>query len=119
METFATIASAPGEYDAFENERLLNAEAEVLKVEQRRLSTALRGKRATRAKKAKRAVAKKHRKVANRRKNPIHQKTAKLIATPSLIVTEELSIENMTASAKGAVEKPGKNVTAKAGLNGA
>ena len=81
VETVATIASAPGEYDAFENERLLNAAAEVLKVEQRRLSTALRGKRATRAKKAKRAVAKKHRKVANRRKKPIHQKTAKLIAT--------------------------------------
>ena len=35
----------------------------------------------------------------------------------SLIVTEELSIENMTASAKGTVEKPGKNVKAKAGLN--
>jgi len=37
--------------------------------------------------------------------------------THSLIVTEQLSIENMTASANGTVEKPGKNVTAKAGFN--
>jgi hypothetical protein len=35
------------------------------------------------------------------RKNHIHQKTAKLIAKHSLIVTEDLSIENMTASANG------------------
>ena len=53
-----------GEYDAFENERLLNAAAEALKVETAVVPTALRGKRATRAKKAKRAVAKKHRQPA-------------------------------------------------------
>ena len=34
VETVATIASAPGEYDAFENERPLNAAADALKVEQ-------------------------------------------------------------------------------------
>ena len=58
-----------------------------------------------------------HRKVANRRKNHVHQVTAKLVRQHRLIVTEDLSIENMTASAKRTAEKPGKNVKAKAGLN--
>jgi putative transposase len=62
-------------------------------------------------------LAKRHRKVANRRKNFVHQTTAKLIAGHSLIVTEDLSIKNMTASAKGTAEKPGKKVKQKAGLN--
>jgi putative transposase len=117
VEALATIAHAPGAYDAFENDRLLNAEAEALKVEQRRLSTALRGKRSKRAKKSRRALAQRHRKVANRRKNRIHQATAKLVGEHRLIVTEDLSIGNMTASARGTAEKPGKNVKQKAGLN--
>ena len=117
VETFATIAYAPDQYDAFENDRLLNAEANALKTGQRQLSTALRGRRSKRAKKAKKALAKRHRKVANRRKNHVHQVTAKLVHEHRLIVTEELSIGNMTASVKGTVEKPGKNVKAKAGLN--
>lgn len=117
VETFATLAYAPGEYDAFANDRLLNAEAEALRTEQRQLSNALRGKRSKRARKAKKAVAKRHRKVANRRKNHVHQVTAKLVRVHRLIVTEDLSIGNITASAKGTAEKPGKNVRQKAGLN--
>lgn len=117
VETFATLAYAPEEYDAFANDRLLNAEAEALRVEQRTLSKALRGKRSKRTRKAKKALAKRHRKVANRRKNHIHQVTAKLVRKHRLIVTEDLSIGNMTASAKGTAEKPGKNLRQKAGLN--
>jgi len=117
VETFATIGYAPGEYGAFKSDRLLTAEAEALKAEQRQLSAALRGKRSKRARKARKALAKRHRKVAYRRKNLVHQTTAKLVRDHSLIVTEDLSIRNMTASAKGTIEKPGKNVRAKAGLN--
>ena len=47
----------------------------------------------------------------------VHQATAKLVPGHSLIVTEDLSIKNMTASAKGTAEKPGKKVKQKAGLN--
>ena len=57
-----------------------------------------------------------HRKVANRRKNHVHQVTAKLVGQHALIVTEELSLGNMTASAKGTVDNPGKNVKQKVGL---
>lgn len=117
VETFATLAYGAGEYGSFENDRHLNTEQEALKIEQRALSTALRGKRSKRALKAKRAMARRHRKVANRRKNRNHQITARLVRDHKLIVTEELAVQNMTASAKGTVEKPGKNVKQKAGLN--
>lgn len=117
VETFATLAYAPGQYDAFENDRLLNAEADALKAEQRKLSKALRGKKSKRARKVKKALARRHRRVANRRKNRLHQTTNNLIRTHSLIVTEELSAKNMTASARGTVDNPGKMVAQKAGLN--
>jgi putative transposase len=34
-----------------------------------------------------------------------------------MIVTEELTVRNMTASARGTVEEPGRNLAQKAGLN--
>jgi putative transposase len=108
VKTFATVAYAPGAYAAFENDRLLNAAAQALKSEQRQLSTAPRGKRSKPAKKAKKALAKRHRTVASRRKNRIHHVTAKLIREHRLIVTEDMSIKNMTASAKGTADKPGR-----------
>jgi putative transposase len=52
VETFATLAYAPGQYDGFENDRMLNAEADALKAEQRELSNALRGKKSKRARKS-------------------------------------------------------------------
>jgi putative transposase len=117
IETFATLAYAPGEYTAVENDRLLNAEQDALKTEQRALSLALRGKRSKRAWKAKRAMARRHRKVANRRKDRNHQVTARRVRDHKLIVTEQLTVINMTASARGTVEEPGKRVAQKAGLN--
>jgi putative transposase len=53
----------------------------------------------------------------NRRKDRNHQTTARLAQEHAVIITEELSVTNMTASAKGTVEKPGKNVRQKAGLS--
>jgi putative transposase len=100
-----------------EFDRLLNAEADAIEDEQRRPCKALRGKRTRQASKAKRALARRHRRVANHRKKRIHQVTKALVFKHALIVTEDLSIKNMTASAKGTVENPGKNVKAKAGLN--
>ena len=117
LETFATLAYGPGEYAAVANERLLAQEQAALKNEQRGLSAALRGKRSSRAGRQRRALAKRHRKVANRRKNLLHQITAQLARTHRLIVTEELSIKNMTASASGTVKEPGHMVAQKAGLN--
>ena len=54
-----------GGHDAFEDHRLLNAEAAALKVEQGQLSTASRDKRSKRVKKSCQTLAEQHRDVAN------------------------------------------------------
>ncbi len=117
VETFATVAYDLEEFVEFPNDRLLNQESEAIKASQRALSKALRGNRSKRAVKARRALSRRYRKVANRRKDMLHQRTAKLVREHSLIVTERLTIRNMTGTAKGTVENPGKRVKQKAGLN--
>jgi len=62
-------------------------------------------------------MARRHRRIANRRRERHHQITARLVGDPKLIVTEELAVANMTASARGRIEDPGQNVAQKAGLN--
>jgi putative transposase len=47
----------------------------------------------------------------------LHQTSAKIIGQTAVFATEKLQVSNMTQSAKGTVEKPGKNVPQKAGLN--
>ena len=54
---------------------------------------------------------------ARRRLDFHHQESARLITRFSLIGSEKLQISNLTRSAKGSVDKPGKNVKQKAGLN--
>lgn len=49
--------------------------------------------------------------------NAAHQLTASLTKRFETVVIEDLRIKNMTASAKGNQEKPGKNIRQKAGLN--
>ena len=55
--------------------------------------------------------------IANKRKDNAHKISTQLAKNHSLIVMEDLSVANMTKSAKGTLEKPGKNVKAKSGLN--
>jgi putative transposase len=66
---------------------------------------------------AKRKLAKLHRRLANQRRDFHHQTARKLIDTCDVIVVEDLAITNMTRSASGTVQAPGRNVAAKAGLN--
>ena len=66
---------------------------------------------------AKRKLAKLHRTVANQRRDFHHQTARKLIDTCDVIAVEDLAITNMTRSASGTVQGPGRNVAAKAGLN--
>ncbi|MET7332806.1 transposase [Nonomuraea sp. NPDC005650] len=46
-----------------------------------------------------------------------HQTTTELADTFSVVVVEDLNITNMVRSAKGTIERPGRNVAQKAGLN--
>jgi putative transposase len=117
VESYATVARDLDDVEVIENARFWNAEAEALKASQRDLSKALRGKRSKRAQKRKRLLAKRHRKLANRRKDHGHQSSARMVRRHRLLATEELAIANMTRSARGSQEKPGRNVAQKAGLN--
>lgn len=54
---------------------------------------------------------------ANRRQNFTHKLTTDLAKNQGWFGIEDLRVKNMTASAKGTVEKPGKSVRQKAGLN--
>ena len=117
VTTYATLCTGPMEFSDIENDRLWQQEQEGIKEKQREFSAALRGKRSKRATRARRLIAKRYRKLANKRKDRAHKLAAKLAAQHALIVTEQLTVKNMTASAAGTVEEPGKNVRQKAGLN--
>ena len=46
-----------------------------------------------------------------------HKVSHALVDTSDMLVLEDLRLRNMTRSAKGTIEEPGRNVAAKAGLN--
>lgn len=119
VSTFATLALEDGSFVEVPNPRHLDAETEALKGAQRRLSALARARRISRhahhAKK--KELARRHAKVAARRKDFLHKTTAQLAARYRMIATEKLTARNMTASARGTAEAPGRNVAQKAGLN--
>jgi putative transposase len=64
-----------------------------------------------------RRLAREWRKVGDRRRD-FHHKTARgLVNSCDVLVLEALRVDAMTASASGTVDRPGRNVRQKAGLN--
>ncbi len=82
---------------------------------QRRLARQVKGSNRYRVTKL--AIAKLAAKEVDRRKDWIEWTTTDLVRDYDLISLEALKIKNMTKSAKGTKDKPGKNVKAKSGLN--
>ena len=62
-------------------------------------------------------IARLDHKAANRRKGHAHRTSRDWAKNHSHVKMEDLRIRNMTASAKGTVENPGRNVAQKSGLN--
>lgn len=62
-------------------------------------------------------IAKLHHKIANIRKNHLHQISSTISKNRAIVYVEDLQVMNMSKSAKGTAEKPGKNVKQKSGLN--
>ena len=62
-------------------------------------------------------VDKQYRRIANKRRDYAEKLTKALAEGWQIIAIEDLKIKNMTRSAKGDAETPGKNVKAKSGLN--
>ena len=67
--------------------------------------------------KAKARVQRIHHRRACVRKDTLHKASTGICKNHAILSIEDLKVRGMTASAKGTVEKPGKNVRAKAGLN--
>ncbi len=55
--------------------------------------------------------------IANRRNDARHKETTRLVKSHGLIGIEDLRVRNMTRSARGTVQEPGRQVAQKAGLN--
>nr|WP_206314077.1 RNA-guided endonuclease TnpB family protein [Streptomyces coryli] len=94
---------------------LRRTEARRLTLLQRRLARAKRGGRRRRILKA--AIARLKARETDRRKDWVEKTTTRLASGFDVIGIEDLRVKNMTASAKGTIEAPGRGVRAKAGLN--
>lgn len=82
---------------------------------QRRLSKRI--KLSANWRKLKAQIQRPHRKIANARNDFLHKLTTTISKNHALVVIEDLKVGNMSRSASGTLEAPGKNVRAKAGLN--
>ena len=69
--------------------------------------------------KEQRALSRKrrYRKVANIRRDYLHKTSTTVSKNHAVVCLENLKVKNMSRSAKGTLEEPGRNVRAKSGLN--
>ena len=93
----------------------LDEHARRLKRYQRSVSRKCKGSKNRR--KAIDKLSRLHQRLADQRKDFINKLTTQLADRHPVIAVEDLKIKNMSASAKGTAEQPGKNVRQKAGLN--
>ena len=82
---------------------------------QRKIETAKRG--SGNQLRLRRRLAKSQRREKVRGRNELHRITTDKIMLSDYIAIEDLQVANMTRSASGTVEKPGRNVAQKRGLN--
>ncbi len=68
-------------------------------------------------KKAKAVVQRIHARIANVRHDFLHKQSTTISKNHAIVCVEDLQVGNMSRSAAGTSEKPGKNVQAKSGLN--
>lgn len=82
---------------------------------QRRLSRKVKGSANWKKQVAK--VRKIHSSIANARNDYLHNVSRKIVNENCCVVVEDLKVSNMSKSAAGTKEEPGRNVKAKSGLN--
>ncbi|OUC84331.1 RNA-guided endonuclease InsQ/TnpB family protein [Streptosporangium minutum] len=107
------VTTSDGEH--LDNPRHLAASADRLAAAQRDLARKKRGSR--RRRKAAARVAALHGKVRRQRLDGAHKAALRLVRDYDVIAHEDLRIANMTRSASGTIEAPGRNVAQKSGLN--
>jgi len=88
---------------------------EILLSEQRKLSRKKRW--SNNWKKQKRRISGLHHSIANVRSDYLRKLSTEISKNHTKVYVEGLQIRNMSASARGTIEKPGNNIKAKSGLN--
>ncbi len=68
-------------------------------------------------KKARATVQRIHSHIGNARRDYLHKTSTAISKNHALVCIEDLQVRNMSQSAAGSAEKPGRNVRAKSGLN--
>ena len=68
-------------------------------------------------KKQKAKIARLHARIADARRDYLHKVSTTTAKTHGIVALEDLAVKTMSASARGTVEEPGRNVRRKAGLN--
>ena len=68
-------------------------------------------------KKAKARVQRIHVRIANARRDYLHKSSTTISKNHAMVVVEDLQVSNMSRSASGSVEQPGRKVKQKSGLN--
>ena len=111
VKRFATLSNG----DFVEPLNPFKQEQEKLAKLQRKLARQKKGSRNSR--KTKRKIARLHRYIADSRRDFLHKISTKIAKNHSIIYVEDLKVSNMSASASGTKESPGKNVRQKSGLN--
>jgi putative transposase len=111
VHTFAALSNG----ELIENPKIKAAHAKKLAGLQRKLARSQKGSR-NRAELV-RNIGRLAHLEARRREGHAHDVTNRLIKSWAVIGIEDLNVRGMTRSARGTVDKPGKNVRAKAGLN--
>lgn len=94
----------------------IDFERELVKLRKRHQQLSRKQKGSANRRKAKMRLAKQSLRIANIRKDFLHKLSARY-SENQVVVVEELNVKNMTKSARGTEEKPGRNVRAKSGLN--
>jgi putative transposase len=115
VEYLGTVTHENGEHYAIENPRYYRDSKESLLPLQQAVSRKNRG--SNRWKRACKALTQARAKVSRQRHHDHHQLSHDLAKEYTLFATEKLTIRNMTRTAKGTIEKPGKMVKQKSGLN--
>jgi len=68
-------------------------------------------------KKARARVRRLHARIADVRRDFLHKRSTTISKNHALVFVEDLQVKNMSRSAKGTAENPGRNVRAKSGIN--
>ncbi|MCQ4323335.1 RNA-guided endonuclease InsQ/TnpB family protein, partial [Stutzerimonas stutzeri] len=68
-------------------------------------------------KKEKSRIQKIHARIGNARRDYLHKTSTAISQNHAMVCIEDLQVRNMSRSAAGSTEKPGRNVRAKSGLN--